>query len=169
MTHLGVHQQRIVHASSFTIANDNDGGNQFWYDRHHPSLLTVPDGWAFIVTDVMVEPSPVSGEGIQDSDRFILAVISFDNQGYRTFLARFTGDSNQHYPFSGGYVIPGGHTPTFRNTTLSTCHAEASLLGYFVEGSALNPGQAAVPEDPALSLPATQKLGVAEAMWMRGE
>jgi hypothetical protein len=134
-----------VFVSSFTIANDNSGGHEFYYDRQYPHVFSVPEGWSFVVTDIIVYASPVQGS-IPDPNRYILAVVNFTNNGARHFVASFLNDNTRHYPLSGGYVIPSGHTPSFRNTTLSTSYAEANLLGYFVEGNGLNSGEPAFPE-----------------------
>jgi hypothetical protein len=144
-THLQVHQKRIVNVSSFTITNDNSQGHKFYYDRQHPRVFSVPKGWAFVVTDIIVYASPVQGP-IPDPNRFILAVVNFTNGGARHFTALFSGDNTMHYPLGGGYVVPSGHTPEFRNTTFSSSHAEANLLGYFVKGNGLDANESAFPE-----------------------
>ena len=140
-----VHQKRIVNVSSFTIANDNSGGHKFYYDRQYPRVFSIPKGWSFVVTDIIVYASPVQGP-IPDPNRYILAVVSFTNGGGRHFIASFLNDTTMHYPLSGGYVIPSGHTPEFRNTTFSTSHAEANFLGYFVKGNGLDAGESVFPE-----------------------
>jgi hypothetical protein len=143
-THLNVHQKKMVYLSSFTIRNDNTGGHLFYYDRQFDAPFSVPKGWSFVVTDVTVAASPVAGP-LPDPNRYILAVVNFTNNGERTFQASLLTDNTMHTAFTGAYVIPAGHTPTFRNTTFSTSYAEAKLLGYFVPGDALGPGEPAFP------------------------
>ncbi|WP_426103496.1 hypothetical protein [Massilia sp. TSP1-1-2] len=143
-THLNVSQKKMVFLSSFTIPNDNTGGHKFYYDRQFSAPFSVPKGWSFVVTDITVAASPVSGP-LPDPKRYILAIVAFTNGEERHFEASLLTDNTMHTPLSGAYVIPSGHTPTFRNTTFSTSHAEAKLIGYFVPGDGLGPGEPAFP------------------------
>jgi hypothetical protein len=138
-THLNVHQRKIVHLVTRPIPADNTGGHLFFYDETNTGF-SVPKGWSFLVTDIFVWASPLQGP-IPNPNRFIAAVINFDNQGDRIFEAAVLTDATGHVPLSGAYVIPAAHTPTFRNTTFSTSHAKARLLGYFVQGDGLQPGK----------------------------
>lgn len=142
--HLNVPQRKMVFLSSFTIPNDNSGGHQFFYDREASAPFSVPKGWSFIVTDIIVYASPLAGP-LPDPNRYILAVVAFTNGEARQFTASFLTDNTMHAPLTGAYVVPSGHTPTFRNTTFSTSYAEANLLGYFVQGDGLGPGEPAFP------------------------
>jgi hypothetical protein len=139
-THLRVHQKAIVHVASLAIPPDNTGGHRFYYDRQGGAVFSVPDGWCFIVTDITVAAAPLQPP-MPDPDRYILATVSFTNGGERCFNASVLHDVTAHYQLGGAMVIPGGHTPEFRNTMFSTSHAEARLLGYFLKGEALQPGE----------------------------
>lgn len=138
-THLNVNQRKIVHLVTRPIPADNTGGHPFFYDET-TTAFSVPKGWSFVVTDIFVWASPLQGP-IPDPHRFIFAVVNFDNGGDRIFEAEVLTDVTGHFPLSGAYVVPAGHTPTFRNTTFSTSHAKARLLGYVVEGDGLKPGE----------------------------
>jgi hypothetical protein len=139
-THLRVHQKAIVNVASMAIAPDNTAGHRFYYDRQAASVFSVPHGWSFIVTDIMVAAAPTQAP-IPSADRYILATVNFTSGAERSFQASVLSDATAHYQFGGAYVIPGGHTPEFRNTMFSTSHAEARLLGYFIKGDALQPGE----------------------------
>lgn len=139
-THLRVRPDRMVNISSMTIPNDNGQGHTFFYDRQPASEFSVPENRSFVVTDIIVHASSVN-QPIPDPNRYIMAVVNFTNNGERIFHVSFSGDNTAHYPLSGGIVIPGGHTPHFRNTTWSTTHAQAQLLGYFVKGDGLEAGE----------------------------
>jgi hypothetical protein len=151
-THLQVQPRKIVFLSSFTIAPNNQVGNRFFYDRHAEAEFSVPDGWSFLVTDIIVYASPVQGP-LPDPNRYILAVIDFTNGGDRSFTAAVLTDATRHFPLTSAFVIPGGHAPAFRNTTFSTSHAEANLLGYFVQDDGLGPGE---PFFPTVNSASTQ-------------
>jgi hypothetical protein len=139
-THLNVLPNKIVNLQSFTIAPDNSLGNKFFYDRQADAPFVVPKGWSFIVTDIIVFASPLSGP-IPDPNRFVFAVVSFTNGSERNFQASVFGDESKHFGLTSAIVIPPGHEPQFRNTTFSNSYAEAQLLGYFAEGSGLGPGE----------------------------
>jgi hypothetical protein len=141
-THLKVQPHKIVNLQSFTVPPDNALGNRFFYDRQAGSPFAVPKGWSFIVTDIIVFPSPSSGP-IPDPSRFVYAVISFTNGGERNFQASVFNDDFRHFSLTSAIVIPPGHAPQFRNTTFSNTPAEAQLLGYFTEGAGLGPGEVA--------------------------
>jgi hypothetical protein len=139
-THLRVHQKAIVNVASLAIPPDNTSGHRFYYDRQGGAPFSVPQGWCFIVTDITVAAAPMQPP-MPDPDRYILATVSLTNGGERCFNASVLHDVTAHYQLGGALVIPGGHTPEFRNTMFSTSHAEARLLGYFLKGEALQPGE----------------------------
>lgn len=138
-THLNVHQRKIVQLATHTIENNNIGAHPFYYDNS-ATVFSVPKGWSFLVTDIFIFSSPLQGP-IPDPGRFIFGVINFSNFGDRIFEGAVLTDATGHFPLSGAYVIAAGHAPTFRNTSFSTSHAKARLLGYFVEGNGLQPGE----------------------------
>lgn len=140
-THLNVEPRQMVELTSMTIAPNNSTGNLFFYDRDASAPFQVPKGWSFVVTDIIMYPSPVSEGPIPSPSRFVLAVVSFTNGGERNFQTAIEGDGTRHFPLSGAFVVPAGHAPQFRNTTFSNSHAEAQLLGYFVHAPGLAPGQ----------------------------
>jgi hypothetical protein len=150
-THLNIPQRKMVFLSSFAIPPDNSGGHPFFYDRGTVEF-SVPTGWSFVVTDIILIVVPVSGP-LKDPNRYTLAVVAFTNGEERHFTASFAGDNTQHFPLTAGYTIPAGQRPTFRNTTFSSIHAEAHLLGYFARGDALPPGAPAFPLMPETSTP----------------
>lgn len=138
-THLNVHPRQIVHLVTRPIAPDNLGMHPFFYDETN-NEFSVPKGWSFLVTDIFVWASPLQGP-IPDPNRYILAVVNFDNGGSRIFEAEMLTDRIAHFPLTGAYVVPGGNAPTFRNTSFSTSHAKARLLGYVVKEEGLQPGE----------------------------
>jgi hypothetical protein len=142
-THLNVHQRRIVHLVTRPAPPNNSGGHRFFYDETE-TAFAVPRGWSFLVTDVFVWPSPLQGP-IPDPNRFIFVVVNFDNTGDRILEAQVRTDVTRHFPLSGAFVIPSGHAPTLRNTSFSTSHAKAKLLGYFVAGNGLQSGEVPFP------------------------
>ncbi len=80
--HLNAPQRKMVFLSSFTIPNDNSGGHQFFYDRQPTAPFSVPQGWSFIVTDIIVYASPLAGP-LPDPSRYILAMVAFTNGALR--------------------------------------------------------------------------------------
>ncbi len=141
-THLGVQLGRVAALHTFNIPNDNSGGHLFYYDRQVAApFAAVPDGYAFVVTDIIIELQTfgtLSGE--------YLVIVNFDDIGRRIFAARFLGESgSQHYALSGGFVIEAGHQPTARNTAFSTDDVEVQLLGYFVKGDGMGVGTSFAP------------------------
>lgn len=140
-THLNVQPKKMVALSSMGIAPKNEVGNKFFYDRDSAAEFTVPKGWSFVVTDIIVYATPTQEGPIPNPNRFVFVVISFTNAGERTFQATILGDETKHFPLSGAFVVPAGHEPQFRNTTFSNSHAQGQLLGYFVQAEGLGPGE----------------------------
>ena len=102
----------LANLQTFQVPNDNSGGHAFYYDRQFSAPFgTVPEKLAFVVTDVFIHVSSFNPNNVY------LVVIGFG--GSRSFTASFTGRTTQHYALSGGWVIPGGHAPSARNTTFS--------------------------------------------------
>lgn len=133
MTHLGVSVDRIVNLVTFQLKNDNTS-QPFYYDRQGNAPFDVPEGFSFLVTDIIVNPEITSFSAKQ----FFLVVITID--GGRSFTIRCDGHT-AHYSLAGGLVIPekctsGAKRLDARNTTFSTGPAEAQIQGYFVEVSA---------------------------------
>jgi len=139
-THLGVPPSQIVNLHTQTLLNDNSGGNTFFYDRMGSSEFIVPPKYSFVVTDVILAPNDLS-----ETDDY-LVVVNIGPNGSRTFAVRSVNQRELHFAFTGGMVMPSGHTPTARNTTFSTNSCEIQLLGYFVKGKALDEGESPIPE-----------------------
>lgn len=124
----------LANLQTFQVPNDNSGGHVFYYDRQFNAPFgTVPEKLAFVVTDVFIHVSSFNPNNLY------LVVINFGNG--RSFSSSFTGQSTQHYALSGGWVIPGGHAPSARNTTFSDGPIEVRLVGYFVKGPGPAPGE----------------------------
>lgn len=142
MTHPGVPIDKLVSILTMQLPNDNHP-QTFYYDRQSGSPFNVPDGFSFVITDVIVNPEINSFSAAQ----FFLVVITID--GGRSFTVRCDGRT-AHYPLAGGLVILGPAVPSpgskginARNTTFSTGPVEVQLLGFFVEGaSGLGVGKA---------------------------
>lgn len=133
MTHLGVSVDRIVNLVTLQLKKDNKS-KPFYFDRDEQSPFYVPEGFSFVVTDIVVNPQITSFS----SDQFFLVVITID--GCRSFTIRCDGCTT-HYSLTGGLVVPekctsGAERLVARNTTFSTGPAEAQILGYFVEVAA---------------------------------
>ena len=134
MTHLRVEINRIINIQTFSLPKDNTS-QPFYYDRQPGSPFSVPAGFSFVITDIIIQPEVTS----LTPNQFFLAVITIG--GARSFTSRSDG-STRHYPLSGGLVIPGGASLDARNTTFSAGTAEVQLLGYFVkEALALGTGK----------------------------
>jgi hypothetical protein len=138
-THLGVPPSQIVNLHTQTMLNDNSGGNVFYYNRLGSSQFIVPPKYSFVVTDVILEPNDLT-----ETDDY-LVVVSIGPMGSRTFQFQTLNQRQLHFAFTGGMVMPSGHTPSARNTTFSTNSCEIQLLGYFVRGKALDEGESPVP------------------------
>lgn len=139
-THLNVQPRRMVALSSMGVAPNNELGNLFYYDRFPDAPFSVPKGWSFVVTDIIVYATPIAGP-IPNPNRFVFVVVSFTNEINRFFQAAIQGDATKHFPLSGAFVVPAGHVPQFRNTTFSNSYAQGQLLGYFVQAVGLGPGE----------------------------
>ena len=142
MTHLGVQINQIVNLVTMQLPKDNRP-YPFYYDRQPNALFSIPAGFSFVITDIIINPEVTSFS----SGQFYLVVITI--AGSRSFTVRCDGQTG-HYPLTGGLVIPDptGHPMpaegcvTARNTTFSTGPIEVQLLGYFVrESLALGTGQ----------------------------
>lgn len=137
ITHLNVKVKNLVSLESFCIINDNNP-QEFFYDREGNAPFSIPNGFSFVVTDIIVKP---------DCDRlrldpdFPTLVVVESPQSVRSFGAQFFGTETKHYALTGGIAYPAGSTPQLRNTTFSGGLVGVQLLGYFIEGTALSPGQ----------------------------
>ena len=131
-THLGVTAAEIANLETYQVPNDNTGGHLFYFDRQL-TPVTIPVGSSFIVTDVFVEPT---GTTVNDS-KYYLVVLEL---GGRSFVVQFGGSNTHHIALRGGMVIPGGVSPTARNTTSSTNPVGVRLQGYYVTGDVPAPG-----------------------------
>jgi hypothetical protein len=133
MTHLGVSMDRIVNLVTFQLKNDNVS-QPFYFDRQQLAPFDVPEGFSFVVTDIIVNPEITNFS----ANQFFLVVITID--GGRSFTIRCDGHT-AHYSLTGGLVIPekctsGANRLGVRNTTFSKGPIEAQILGYFVEVAA---------------------------------
>ena len=141
MTHLNVPVGNIVNLVTMQLNNNNTAA-LFYYDRQPGSEFNVPQGYSFVVTDIIVNPE--NSKPILP-DQYYLVVVTID--GGRSFTVRCNGYT-AHYPLSGGLTIPPskGHCDPIiklnaRNTTFSTGPVEVQLLGYFIKGVALERGK----------------------------
>jgi hypothetical protein len=135
-THLNVKVNELVSLETFVVPNDNSGDSLFYYDRQSSSPFTIPTGYSFVVTDIIMDPETV---GVDDN-KFYLVLVETDIT-VRKFTARFKGTDTRHYTLTGGLVFPEEYEPTARNTTFSSTGINVQILGYFVKGKGLNPGQ----------------------------
>jgi hypothetical protein len=136
-THLGVKPSQVVSISTTLLANDNSVGHAFGYDRG-PVPFSVPAGFSFVVTDVVLHPEVATLTG---TERFKVLI----DTGDRFFSLDHLGPETRHYPLAGGIVVPSGASLTARNTTFSTHSAEVRVLGYFVKGAGLPFGESPFP------------------------
>ncbi|HNX67405.1 MAG TPA: hypothetical protein PKH02_11020 [Bacteroidales bacterium] len=130
MTHLGVSVNRIVNLVTMQLKNDNRP-QVFCFDRNENAPFVIPEGYSFVVTDIIVNPEVTTFS----ANQFFLVVITID--GGRSFTIRCDGHT-AHYSLTAGLVIPekctsGAPRLLARNTTFSTGPVEAQILGYFVE------------------------------------
>jgi hypothetical protein len=141
VTHLNVRVGNLVHLMSLCMPNDNSLNNQFFYDRVESAPFSIPEGFSFVVTDVIVVPN-CGGEVPVGQNFFTIAVVEGPlGREFRLFLARFSGQDGRHFPFTGGIAYPAGVVPRPRNTPSSSGNVEIQLLGYFIRGTALAPGE----------------------------
>ena len=134
MTHLGVPVDHIANLVTMQLPKDNTA-YPFYFDRQPTALFTIPPGFSFVVTDILVDAEVTSFSATQ----FFLVVVTVD--GGRSIEIRCNGHG-AHLRLAGGLVIPDPGTPspgnkglTARNTTFSTGPAQAQVLGYFVKAS----------------------------------
>jgi hypothetical protein len=139
VTHLNVRVRDLVNLVSFCIPNDNSLNNQFYYDRQQPAPFSIPEGFSFVVTDIIVTPN-CAGDVPFEASFFTLAQVE-GPLAVRFFLAQFSGQDVRHFTFTGGIAYPAGAVPRPRNTMSSSGPVELQLLGYFIRGTALTPGQ----------------------------
>jgi len=139
-THLGVPPSQVVNIHTMSVPNDNSGGHEFFYDRVGSAPFLVPPKFSFVVTDIILEP-----EDLTETDDYFV-IVNIGPGGSRTFDIRSLNQQQRHTSFAGGMVMPGGHTPTARNTTFSAKSCNVQILGYFVKGKALDEGESPVPE-----------------------
>jgi hypothetical protein len=140
-THLGVPLRQIVNLSTESVPPDNNA-KPLYYDRDAlGNPFAVPEGWAFVVTDVFVEP-----DGVNQPATVTLGVLTFT--GGRALTFEFEGSGTKHYPIAGAFTIPGGSTPDVRNIAPSTGGINVQVLGYFVKGAALASDEELLPAAP---------------------
>jgi hypothetical protein len=140
-THLGVPPNQIVNLSTFELPPDGTAGT-FFFDRVSLGTdgVTVPEGFSFVVTDVLVHPADFN-----DPSAVYLAVLSASADG-RSITFQLAGTALHHFALAGAFVIASGATPQVRNTSSSTGPLEVQLLGYFVKAEALRRGDSPFPE-----------------------
>ena len=138
-THLNVRVRDLVNLVSFCISNDNRFDNQFYYDRQFQAPFSIPEGFSFVVTDIIVTPNCAGGVPFEESF-FTFALVEGPHAN-RFFRAKFFGQDVRHFTFTGGIAYPAGAIPRPRNTDLSSGSVELQLLGYFISGTALTPGE----------------------------
>ena len=139
ITHLNVRVGDIVNLESFCIPNDNSLDNQFYYDRQINAPFSIPEGFSFVVTDIIVYPDCRRGFP-PDPSYFTLALVE-EPIVDRKFTAQFSGKDVRNFSFTGGFAYPAGSVPRPRNTTFSGDSTQIQLLGYFIRGTALAPGK----------------------------
>lgn len=139
VTHLNGTSQQIVNLSTFCIPNTtpNNINQPFFYDRGNVPFTPVPQGFSFVITDIIIDPFCFATSNSTDS---FLAFVTIGN-GSRRFPAGFNGAVTQHYALTGGIVVPEGTSLTADNSTFSTNAVNVRVLGYFVRGPGLGEEQ----------------------------
>jgi hypothetical protein len=87
-THLNVEVENLINLESFCMNNDNSSDNQFFYDRQSQSPFSIPKGFSFVVTDIIVFPNCISSG---QNESFFTLVLVEDPQVVRKFTAQFSG------------------------------------------------------------------------------
>jgi hypothetical protein len=120
------------------VAEPSIGTDRFFYDRN--GQFAIPEGYSLVVTDIIAQAGlcTQSGEG---SPNDLYLVLVEGPAATRSFTMRLRGDAIQHYALAGGLVYTSGHEPHVRNTFLSARAIQIQLLGYFVKGDGLDPGE----------------------------
>lgn len=115
--------------------SNNNRAKPFYFDRQPNSPFKIPDGFSFLITDLIIHPEITSFS----DNQFFLVVVTID--GGRSITVRCDGRT-AHYPLTGGLVAPGPEVPSpgskgisARNTTFSTGPVEVQLIGYFVKAA----------------------------------
>jgi hypothetical protein len=139
-THFGVPPSQVVNISTFSVPNNNAGGAPFFYDRNSNSPFTVPEGFAFVVTDIFIEPADLSPANDY------LVVVGLDDGESRSMSIFALEPQDRHVAFSGAMIMSSG-APTARNTTSSTTACDVRILGYFVKGEGLDGGESLFPTE----------------------
>ena len=138
LTHLNVPVGQIVFLSTMCVAPTNVR-RPFFYDRSESLPFAVPNGFSFVITDLILEHCSVDPE---TTNQQTLAILDIGH-GSRFFSAGFLGAETKHYPFAGGLVVPegtevAGRVVGGRDTAhLASTAIEFKVLGYFVQGHGL--------------------------------
>lgn len=139
VTHLNVPVNKLVSVESFCILNDNSLTQRFYFDRQLSAPLSIPKGYSFVVTDIIVDPD-CAGSVVANPAAPTLAIVE-GPLAVRHFGAKFFGKDIKHYALTGGIAYSSTNVPRPRNTTFSETRVEIQLLGYFVRGAAPEPGE----------------------------
>jgi hypothetical protein len=134
---------QIVDVVTFCVPPNNNPMS-FLYDRTSQSPFTVPQGFSFVITDIIITPCLHLPN---TTDRFLVSVDI--GVGSRNFLAGYIGASTQHYALAGGLVVPEGADLRARNLPDSADSVDVQLLGYIVNEPGLAVG-APFPFNPLL-------------------
>jgi hypothetical protein len=136
LTHLNVTSRQIVYLRTNCVHNTapENQNQRFFYDGGNVAFTTVPQGFSFVVTDIIIDASVCS----TSLDRFFITVEFGRGGGLgRRFVAAFTGEIIHHYALAGGLVVSEGGTLTASNAVFSSGGAFVQVLGYFVRGPGL--------------------------------
>jgi hypothetical protein len=135
LTHLNGTSRQIVNLSTFCVANTppNNIQQPFFYDRGDVPFTKVPQGFSFVITDIIIEPCAT----LPRLEGTFLAFVTIGHTESRRFAAGFTGPFPKHYALTGGLVVPEGEPLTGDNSTFSSDAVNVKVLGYFVRGLGL--------------------------------
>ena len=128
LTHLNGTSRQIAHLATNCLG-DRDI-QSFNYDIGGQPFTTVPKGFSFVITDIIVSPCALVPNF---TDHYLVRVVI--GGGERHFVAASTGHVPQHYALTGGLVVPEFGRLSAWN--IFTSGVIVQVLGYFVRGPGL--------------------------------
>ncbi len=132
-THMGVDVDRMYVFETSQVSPQNSGSS-FYVDGYWQSPLTVPVGYSFVVTDVLVRPllgGTPGGEVVHGR---------IDINGYFRFPIQQLGSDVHSYSLTTGFVLRAGDTPWVNAYSSATNTFFVTIMGYYIEGDARVPG-----------------------------
>jgi len=124
VTHVGVEVGRLVALQSSQV--HDSVSSLLYYDGFWDAPFSVPEGHAFIATDLIVHPL------VGSTEPFVYGYMNLD--GFLRYPIQHVGRGMTAQSFGTGLVFRPGNTPRVHAYTGSASTFVVTILGYFVEG-----------------------------------